>query len=315
MTLVSYAQATRTTRLRPVPQEFTHKLDRSEVLLTGWAPAGEDRVTVTARWPRTHSFYAPVAGRHDPMLLAETLRQSIPLISHGLYEVPLGHQLIWQHFTYEVAPGAMWADGPMDIELRITCDDITRRGGRLAALTMDIEILRDGLHLGSAHTRFSSHAPSIYRRLRGDRCTVSSDVAPLPLSGAVPVVPPALVNREHADDVVLSPTAVPDQWRLRVDYAHPILFDHPVDHAPGMLLLEAARQAAHAVQGHRADAVVPVRFESAFFRYVEFDAPCLITTRVEPATRPGGSDCVSVTAHQEGNEAFSCRVTLAAARA
>ncbi|MEU1331271.1 ScbA/BarX family gamma-butyrolactone biosynthesis protein [Streptomyces sp. NPDC005865] len=316
MTLVSHAHSTSQAQLRPVPQEFTHKRVRAEVLLTGWAPAGEDRVTVTARWPRTHSFYAPVAGRHDPMLLAETLRQSIPLISHALYDVPLGHHLIWQHFTYEVTPGALWAgDAPMDVELRITCEDITRRGGRLTALTMVIEILRDGLPLGTAHTRFSSHAPAIYRRLRGERCTVSSDVAPMPLGGAVPVLPPALVNREHADDVVLCPTAAPDQWLLHVDYAHPILFDHPVDHAPGMLLLEAARQAAHAVQGARAGAVLPVRFESAFFRYVEFDAPCLITASVEPAVYPGERPCVSVTARQEDTEAFSCRVTVADATA
>lgn len=319
MTLVSYAQTTRTAQLRAVPQEFTHKLARAEVLLTGWAPAGEDRVTVTARWPRTHSFYASVAGRHDPMLLAETLRQSIPLISHACYDVPLGHHLIWQHFTYEVAHEAMWADGgPMDVELHIRCNDIVRRGGRLAALTMDVEILRDGLHLGTAHTRFSSHAPSIYRRLRGDRYTAPSDLAgaaPVPVGASAPVVPPALVNREHAADVVLSPTARPDQWQLRVDQSHPILFDHPVDHAPGMLLLEAARQAAHAVQGPRADTVVPVRFESAFFRYVEFDAPCVITACVEPAARPGGHPSVSVTALQEDHEAFSCRVTVAATTA
>lgn len=311
MTLVSYAQTAPTAQLRHVPQEYVHKRVSAEVLLTGWAPVGEDRVTVTARWPRGHAFYAPVAGRHDPMLLAETLRQSIPLISHALYDVPLGHHLIWQHFTFEVAPDAMGLGvGPMDVELRITCGDITRRGGRLAALTMDIEIVRDGRHLGTAHTRFSSHAPAIYRRLRGDRCTPPGDATAAPLSLS-PAVPPALVGREHAADVVLSPTPLPHQWQLRVDQTHPILFDHPVDHAPGMLLLEAARQAAHAVEGSRGGDVFPVRFESAFFRYVEFDAPCLITAHVEPAAYPEGHLSVSVTALQEGNEAFSCRVTLA----
>ncbi|MEU5685023.1 gamma-butyrolactone biosynthesis enzyme [Streptomyces venezuelae] len=309
MTLVSYAQTTPATQLRDVPQEYVHKLVSAEVLLTGWAPAGEDRVTVTARWPRGHAFYEPVTGRHDPMLLAETLRQSIPLISHALYDVPLGHHLIWQHFTFEVAPDAMVLDsGPMDVELRITCGDITRRGGRLAALTMDIEILRDGRHLGTAHTRFSSNAPAIYRRLRGDRGTAPGATSPTPLT---PPIPPAPAGRNHADDVVLSPTSQPHQWQLRVDQTHPILFDHPVDHAPGMLLLEAARQAAHAVQDPLGRPAFPIRFESAFFRYVEFDAPCLITAHVEPAAYPKGHQSISVTALQEDNEAFSCRVTLA----
>ncbi|MFJ3848253.1 ScbA/BarX family gamma-butyrolactone biosynthesis protein [Streptomyces albidoflavus] len=316
MTLITHAPNMRTRRTHPVPQEYTHKRVRGEVLLTGWAPAGENRMTVTARWPRGHSFYAPVAERHDPMLLAETLRQSIPLISHACYDVPLGHHLIWQHFTFEADPGALWTGpGPMDVELHITCEDITRRGGRLAALTMTIGILRDGLPLGTAHTRFSSHAPAVYGRLRGERYALPGALASLPPAAGVPALAAGRVSREHADDVVLSPTALPDQWRLRVDQTHPVLFDHPVDHVPGMLLLEAARQAAHAASHPHAGPVVPVRFESVFFRYVEFDAPCLITAQAEPASQAAGSgsrSCVSVSATQDGAEAFTCRVMLAA---
>ncbi|WP_315904604.1 ScbA/BarX family gamma-butyrolactone biosynthesis protein [Streptomyces sp. CBG33] len=316
MTLVTHAPNTLPRHPRPVPQEYTHKRVRDEVLLTGWAPAGANRMTVTARWPRGHAFYAPAADHHDPMLLAETLRQSIPLISHACYDVPLGHHLIWQHFTFEADLGALWTGpGPMDVELRITCDDITRRGGRLAALTMTIDILRGDLPLGTAHTRFSSHAPAIYGRLRGERYALPGAFAPQSSSAGLPVFAPGRVGREHADDVVLSPTAAPDQWQLRVDQSHPVLFDHPVDHVPGMLLLEAARQAAHAVPHARAGVVVPVRFESVFFRYVEFDTPCLITAQADPVARPGGSgegSYVSVSAAQDGAEAFACRVMVVA---
>ncbi|MFG2114734.1 ScbA/BarX family gamma-butyrolactone biosynthesis protein [Streptomyces sp. NPDC048718] len=324
MTLAPFASATpfasltRTTparnlQLRPVPQELVHKLDRSEVLLTGWAPAGEDRVTVTAQWPRTHAFYAPAAGNHDPMLLAESLRQCLPLISHAVYDVPFGHHLIWQHFSFEIDPDSMGVGGgPTDLQLRITCSDITRRGGRLAALTMDVDVLRDDWPVATAHTRFSCNSPAIYRRLRGEHYTEPGSAFPVPSGASAPVVVPVLVDREQPGDVVLSPTAVPDQWQLRVDASHPVLFDHPVDHAPGMLLLEAARQAAHALHGPFAGEVTPVRFDSAFFRYVEFDSPCLITARVEPAgSTPEGTRCVSVTAIQEDATAFTCRVTMA----
>ncbi|WP_260845011.1 AfsA-related hotdog domain-containing protein [Streptomyces sp. SLBN-31] len=51
-------------------------------------------------------------------------------------------------------------------------------------------------------------------------------------------------------DVVLSPLGQPHRWQLRVDTRHPVLFDHIVDHVPGMLLIEAARQAATATLGH-----------------------------------------------------------------
>ncbi|MFD6811915.1 AfsA-related hotdog domain-containing protein [Streptomyces anthocyanicus] len=59
-----------------LPREYVHKSAHSEVLLTGWKTEGPDTFTVTAQWPRTHAFYAPTDGRHDPLLLAETVRQA-----------------------------------------------------------------------------------------------------------------------------------------------------------------------------------------------------------------------------------------------
>ncbi|WP_442819295.1 AfsA-related hotdog domain-containing protein [Streptomyces sp. NBC_01236] len=66
---------------------------------------------------------------------------------------------------------------------------------------------------------------------------------------AVPLPPPAGLTpfgRDRFEDAVLAATDRPDRWQLRVDTTHPALFDHLVDHAPGILLLEAARQAARA---------------------------------------------------------------------
>ncbi|WP_281275492.1 AfsA-related hotdog domain-containing protein [Saccharothrix australiensis] len=42
---------------------------------------------------------------------------------------------------------------------------------------------------------------------------------------------------------MLSPVGRSDSWLPRVDRRHPVLFDHPVDHVPGMALQEAGRQA------------------------------------------------------------------------
>lgn len=114
------------------------------------------------------------------------------------------------------------------------------------------------------------------------------------------------MGRDRATDVVLSPTGRHDAWLLRNDTTHPILFDHPVDHSPGMLLLEAARQAARATDPtqHR----YPVKFESTFLQFVEFDAPCRVTTR--PMGRDSsGRNLAYVVAEQGGETAFSCAVT------
>ncbi|BFV55060.1 hypothetical protein KCMC57_up01640 [Kitasatospora sp. CMC57] len=79
---------------------------------------------------------------------------------------------------------------------------------------------------------------------------------------------------------------------------HPVLFDHPVDHAPDMLLLEATRQAARAT--HPA---LPVAMDAAFFRWVELDAPCWITAESL------GHPHARITAVQHDRTVFSATLT------
>ncbi|MFD9821243.1 AfsA-related hotdog domain-containing protein [Streptomyces violascens] len=97
-------------------------------------------------------------------------------------------------------------------------------------------------------------------------------------------MPPTRVARAHARDVVLSPSHTPGRHRLRIHPQHRILFDHPVDHVPGMLLLEAARQAAHHLQ--HPESIVPTGMDCRFHRYLELHVPCWIDTRqLPPRTR------------------------------
>ncbi|MER7481319.1 AfsA-related hotdog domain-containing protein [Streptomyces sp. NPDC126510] len=49
-----------------VPREYVHRAAVSEVFLTGWQQTGADGFTVTAEWPRSHSFYRTSRTRYDP---------------------------------------------------------------------------------------------------------------------------------------------------------------------------------------------------------------------------------------------------------
>ncbi len=124
-----------------LPREYVHKSAHSEVLLTGWKTEGPDTFTVTAQWPRTHAFYAPTDGRHDPLLLAETVRQAVPLLSHVAYDVPFGHRQIWNTFSFTLDPDALAVGAtPAEVDMHVRCTDVTRRAGRLHGLTMLVDL-------------------------------------------------------------------------------------------------------------------------------------------------------------------------------
>ncbi|TWV58416.1 AfsA/ScbA, partial [Streptomyces misionensis] len=161
-----------------VHQEHVHKANSAEVLLSSWRALGRDSYVVHAHWPSAHLFYRPVRGLYDPLLLAESVRQAVPLLSHVAYGVPFGHRQAWENLCFDLNSVAMVATtAPADLDLRITCSDVVRRGERLAALTMAVDITLNGQRLGTARTRFNNQPPAVYRRLRGPHADLARAAA------------------------------------------------------------------------------------------------------------------------------------------
>ncbi|MFD9244767.1 AfsA-related hotdog domain-containing protein, partial [Streptomyces sp. NPDC059556] len=92
---------------------------------------------------------------------------------------------------------------------------------------------------------------------------------------------------------------------LRVDTDHSTLFRRQNDHAPGMMLLEAARQAATMTTG---GVFLPTAVNVSFERYAELDSPCWIEAEVVP-TPDRSTTAVRVTGRQEGMPVFVCTLT------
>ncbi|MER7702183.1 ScbA/BarX family gamma-butyrolactone biosynthesis protein [Kitasatospora sp. NPDC097605] len=316
-----------------VPKEYVHKRAAEEVLLTGWEQLAEDSYRITAHWPRDHRAYGVRNGYHDPMLLVETVRQTFPLLSHVAFGVPIGHQLIWDHFGYALIPGGLWAgagdtvprqrgaadaDGAVpatppageaydEVQIDAVCQDVVRRGNRVAALTLAYVVSRDGEPIATAQTRFAVQTPAIYRRLRADKGDAAEMMArAVPLPAPIPV---ARAGRAVPREVVLSATDRARRWQLRADTHHPVHFDHPVDHVPGSLLLDAARQAAQAL--HHQAPVMAVAMECDFSRYVELDEPCLVEVTQLPRD-PARRDRVGVTL-QQGPATPACSIIVTVA--
>ncbi|MEE1757458.1 ScbA/BarX family gamma-butyrolactone biosynthesis protein [Streptomyces sp. SP18CS02] len=284
-----------------VPKEYVHLRNEETIYVTGWTRLGPDDFSLTARWP-AHSG----EWRYDPRMLAQLIRQSGLVIAHAEYSVPTAHQTLLHDFNYSVEPAFRLPRGravDLDVEVGVSR---TRHNGR-AALSMDIRVLRDGVLMARADSQFGWISPAAYRRLRGEHLTVDWARWPLPAP-----LPPESVGRDAVTDVVLAAGDAGHRWQLRNESANVLLFDHPVDHVPGLVLIEAAYQAAHA-------GLAPVVFEttavtSDFTRYVEFDEPCWIDAEVVASAANGtgtgavgmapGPLTVLVTGTQGGETAF-----------
>jgi hypothetical protein len=298
------------TGAEPQPQTgplgtLVRKASTHETLVTAWSRLSQSAQQVTVRWPREHGFYTQ-DGRYSPLLLAESLRQALALLTHQAHEIPLGHRLGWEQLRLHIDPAALDAHGtraPQPVTLVVTHPGVRRRRMGSVHLSSHVQALRAGVRIAHAHVEYTTHPPRLYDRLRGPYADAAHAFA-----RALPPAPPVAahqVGRLDDHHVVLSPTPSPLAWYLRADTAHTVLFDHPHDHVPGMVLLEAALQAAQAASPHPVDATA---FDTRFLRYVELDRPCLVTAQPGTAEQTGQQP-VHVQAFQSGERVFTTTVT------
>ncbi|MBZ3908795.1 ScbA/BarX family gamma-butyrolactone biosynthesis protein [Streptomyces griseiscabiei] len=289
-----------------VPKELVHRASVAEVMLTDWEREDDTHFTVAAQWPRRHGFFDAVDGCHDPLLIAETVRQAGILLAHAEFDVPIDHQFLMWDLEVDLTPEHLLVGAtPASLDIAIACTDIKRRGSNLSGLHFTAVIHREGQVAATGSATFTCTSPAVYRRLRAARI---KDGVPTPLALTSPTAPQT-VGRLSPTDVVLSPVPEPGCWQLRVDTRHPVLFDHPVDHVPGMALLEAVRQATSAFLGR---ACLPVGITTEFICYAELDAPCLIEVCSLPR-HTDGKERVLVTGRQNGKIVFTSAVTVAPA--
>ncbi|GAA3032388.1 ScbA/BarX family gamma-butyrolactone biosynthesis protein [Kitasatospora albolonga] len=286
-----------------MPKELVHRAAVAEVLLTRWRRIDDRFFSVSAQWPRGHSFFGSPDGlHHDSTLIAETIRQVGTLLAHAEFAVPLTSRFLLHDLEFTAVLHQLTVrDTPAELEVLVSTTVTRQHGRRVAGLRYQMTLLRDGQIAAVANVSATFMSPEVYRRVRENRV-----VSPLVHVQPTPPVDPALVGRLSPADVVLSATGERDRWQLRLDTRHPVLFDHPGDHVPGMVMLEAARQAARIMVP---EAALVSSASSEFSHYVEFDAPCFVEAVELPVEHPNRRT-VSVRAEQGGRTVFASTLTV-----
>lgn len=289
-----------------VPRELVHKQSVHEVLLTDARQLGEHRFVTAGELPRTHSFYSDgsyndgVSIRYDTMLPMELKRQSGVLIAHRWYDIPQGHRFVFLGIDLAVQHPEALSVGGAPALVVMTTDIVDRklRGDTLTAYTLDTAYRVDGIDACTSVGSVMFMPRPAYEAMRRKQ-REARDLPPDPpqRSGRrrFPVAP-SLLGRHNETNVVLSGLARDDstgrcEADVVVDDRHPCLFDHRLDHVPGMLLLEAGRQIAVAATADRLG-VSPTRLVvtgtgAGFASFAELDLPLTCDATVET---PGEGD-------------------------
>lgn len=273
---------------RTVDRWLVHKAAVAEVLLTDWKQVGEDRFLVAGQFPRTHTLFRGSNGAHDPLLLAEMLRQAGILLSHEVYTVPRGHRFLMGELSFRVDHSALVHGAePSNVVLDVEVQDVVRRRDEVTGLTVQIQFVVDGRVAGEGRGVVKHVKPGIYRRVRwgtGPERTGS------PV--AIPTVEAREVGVSDRSDVVVGPLLAGKRRAVRVAVEHPAHFDHALDHVPGMLVLETLRQAARVELGRPGAQVVAC--ELGFRNFLDLDRLTWCELDITP-----GLGTISATVAQE----------------
>ncbi|MFE2533770.1 AfsA-related hotdog domain-containing protein [Streptomyces sp. NPDC059371] len=153
-----------------VPKEYVHRAGLAEVFLTSCTARGPLTYTLTGQWPRAHPYFTTPDGRaHDPLQVAETLRQAGMLLAHTELDVPLGHHFILWSLSYTTTHphGLHIGPTPTDFTIHAHCTHLTQRRHTINRATLHMTIHRNNTPIAHGTATFSTTNPTTYTRLRG----------------------------------------------------------------------------------------------------------------------------------------------------
>ncbi|MDJ0396227.1 AfsA-related hotdog domain-containing protein [Rhodococcus sp. G-MC3] len=273
-----------------IDRRLVHRSALSEVFLTD--AVAEDSLTyiVAAQLPPSHAYFTDHLSRRggiDPLLLLECCRQAETYVSHRYLDVPLGYNFIlasWS-MSFENLHYRNRIEQCVSLRLSVHAEVPRYIAGQLRSVTFRIEIsTATAVRLGTVTMKVKYTSKEVYRALRESR-RGSAPKMNTELPGARHgVVEAVTVGRLSAQNVVLSdlrhtPNGIKAQVRPAFD--NPSFFDHPQDHVPAMVTVEAVRQLALLALadecGLSAMHTQVSAIEGTFYDYIELDTTAELT--------------------------------------
>ncbi|MEV0131638.1 AfsA-related hotdog domain-containing protein [Dactylosporangium sp. NPDC050688] len=226
-----------TTNRMPVLRRLVHRASSATGTFADTAGAQEHGFALSAELPSAHPLYNDGPGkRHDPLFLAEALREAVVFIGHGYFRVPADRPAVFGRFEAGITSLPPWrtAAGPSHatVDLRVRAAD-PGSGTVPSALLCRATIAIGAVPCGSARLEVAFPLPD-------------GEPAPgAPGRGRFRLLSPHAVGRSDARNVLVGQSARGEDDELRLDLAGTAAGSAaPWRDTPDGDLLEAGRQAA-----------------------------------------------------------------------
>lgn len=286
-----------------LPASLVHKRAVEQVFLTDWMEGpGDDICTLAAQLPLAHAHFSDGAAPfHDIVLIAEVVRQGGLVIASEILDVPADRQFLLRQLRVTLDPLEANRRGPDTQTMMIAQDPSSqikvRRDGSVSGGAMRARLSVAGEPSGVCEVVGMWVPDSMYEGFRGDDGNGNGDGPPATEHAGEERE--ALTGKSLGSSV-LTPLA-PDGAARRyassviVDRDDPTFFDHPLDHVPGLLLMEALQQAAVAAACRELE-LEPERvavhsFEMKFSRIAEFTPEIECTVELGSDGASAAVDC------------------------
>ena len=302
-----------------VPRSLVHKRALENVLLTEVGVRTADRFICGGRVPTLHRFFndACRTPHTDILFYTELGRQASLAVSHHFLNASPDDVFIFEGSHAMLTDGAWTAAARPDAEsvvIGITAREIARRRQEVVnRVVADHVMWIGGQQVFRGTGAWTIQPAALFKRLRRATAAATAAAAPASTTPDGDALTPAHLPHATRDNVVISLPRRGDGGEsvatLIVDRTHPYFFDHPCDHVPGMLLLEACAQLAVTTAGGGIRGPAVAGYQMTFEQFVECHLPTTLTARVEDEDgTPGRS--VSIVISQPGTECGKARVRI-----
>ncbi|HEX8066853.1 MAG TPA: AfsA-related hotdog domain-containing protein [Thermoleophilaceae bacterium] len=285
---------------RTVDPQVVWTLSPEQTFVTDWSfDAEREEFRIGARLPRSHLRFSDTANPYpDVCLLTQVVAQAGVIVVAELLDVPLDSTFLLRRFAATLDPLENNRLGPDATRYSMKTDRETtffkvRRTGRPPTASMITACELEGRPCGQLEVQgiwVYEDKYELFRRAGGggDEARAAepydtSGLEPEPQSGrSLPRNVAIAVLREAGEPAAYETTVL-------VDQTDPTFYERPLDHVPGLLLLDAAKQATTAAVC-RERSVDPSRVaihfaEFEFSRFAELSAP--VECRVDLSAGPG----------------------------